>query len=128
MAALTFVLEAADTKPVDASRDVERRSDSVREGKEEAGSIRDESWEMRDEGAASSGEGCSPKPRGQHGKNEKAQGLSMPSRGDGCSFRDSAYRHAEFSAHATEIDIPYIAADNSAARRDNSSRLGMQVC
>lgn len=119
MAALTLVLEAAENKQDGGIREEETGCDSVREGKKEAGSSRDQTWEMRDAGAACSEEGCLSKENGRRCAQESSMHLH--------GVRDSAYRHAGFSAHETEMGIPYIAADNGAARRENATRLGMQV-
>lgn len=115
MDVLTFVLEAAETQV--ESGQGGRVADSGpaaavsrREQKEAASN---EGWDMCDLSAGST-----------HGT------VSAARDSDGRStFRESSYRHAEYHAHRVllDTDMPYIAADGGAARRDDASRLGMQV-
>ena len=115
MDVLTFVLEAAETQV--ESGQGGRVADSGpaaavsrREQKEAASN---EGWDMCDLSAGST-----------HGTVSAARDSDGRS-----SFRDSSYRHAEYRAHRDllDTDMPYIAADSGAARRDDASRLGMQV-
>lgn len=93
----------ADSRPASAV--------SRREQKEAASN---EGWDMCDLSAACSTHGAVSAARDSDGRS---------------IFRESSYRHAEYLAHRDllDTDMPYIAADSGAARRDGASRLGMQV-
>lgn len=123
---LTFVLDAAEA-PVERSGGGDGgggAAASRREEKEEAGagsghgghSGGNGGWDVLDSSAASSTHGAVSNAHSTHGNH-------------GCGLRESAYRHVDVNSHAdfSDTDMPYIAADNGAARRDEASRLGMQV-
>ena len=124
IAVLTFVLEAAETQVGGGVRASEGEFASLGGERKEKDAVRRNASGCGDFNAR-----CEPCVASAPHVATGLRGEVGPA--GGC--RQSADAHAEDCAHVdadfhnAETHIPYITADNGAARRDDACRLGMQV-